>query len=68
MKTDPAKKSRTVDREPSRAPHKPSRPPGNRDPRAPTEDEADILYGEKHKNEKGIPWEQVKAKLDEMDR
>lgn len=33
-----------------------------------TEGEADILYGEKHKDEKGVPWEQVKAKLDAMDR
>jgi hypothetical protein len=33
-----------------------------------TEDEADILYGEKHKDEKGIPWDQVKANLDAMDR
>jgi hypothetical protein len=32
-----------------------------------SEDEADILYCEKHKHEKAIPWEQVKAKLDAMD-
>ena len=37
-------------------------------PRLLTEDEADILYAEKHKDEKGIPWDQVKAKLDAMDR
>ncbi len=33
-----------------------------------TEDEADILYAEKHKHENGIPWDQVKTQLDAMDR
>lgn len=32
-----------------------------KNPRLLTEDEADILYGEKHKDEKGIPWDQVKT-------
>ncbi len=48
--------------------NKPSRASDNKAPRVLTEDEADILYGEKHKHEKGIPWDQVKAKLDAMDR
>ena len=33
-----------------------------------TEDEADNLYAEKRKHENGIPWDQVKAKLDAIDR
>jgi len=69
MKAHPAKTSRTTGRKPSRVSNnKSSRASGNKAPRVLTEDEADVLYGEKHKLEKGIPWDQVKAKLDAMDR
>jgi hypothetical protein len=33
-----------------------------------TQDEADILYGDKDKSENGIPWNQVKSMLDAMHR
>ena len=40
-----------------------TRPAGESSPRPLTEDEADILYAEKHKNEKGIPLETVLEEL-----
>ena len=68
MKADSAKTSRSASRERSGASKsKPARASTRKGPRVLTEDEADILYGEKHKDEKGIPWDQVKAKLDAMD-
>ena len=40
-----------------------TRPTGESSPRPLTEDEADILYAEKHKNEKGIPLEKALEEL-----
>jgi hypothetical protein len=36
-----------------------TRPTGESSPRPLTEDEADIFYAKKHKNEKGIPLDKV---------
>jgi hypothetical protein len=69
MKADSAKTSRSARRERAEASkRKPARGSASKSPRVINEDEADILYGEKHKDEKGVPWDQVKAKLDAMDR
>jgi hypothetical protein len=54
-------------KKPSQASDKPSPASDNKAKRVLSEDEADILYCEKHKHERAIPWEQVKAKLDAMD-
>jgi len=40
-----------------------SRPAGEKTPRLMTEDEADILYCEKHKHEKGVPLKQALEEL-----
>jgi hypothetical protein len=69
MKAGSAKTSPSASRERSGVPKsKPARASTRKGPPVLTEDEADILYGEKHKDEKGSPWDQVKAKLDAMDR
>jgi len=74
MKARLAKNSPTKGRKPANArakkPTQASNNPwpafDNKAKRELSEDEADILYCEKHKHEKAIPWEQVKAKLDAM--
>ena len=69
MKAGSAKSLRRSNRErPGNSGRKPTRDSSRKKARVLTEDEADILYGEKYKDEKGIPWDQVKAKLDAMDR
>jgi hypothetical protein len=69
MKAQSAKPSRPSKQENAgRTSRKREQGATQKNPRPLTEDEADILYGEKHKDEKGIPWDQVKAKLDAMDR
>lgn len=69
MKARSAKASRPSKQEHgSRSNRKAGRDSARKNPRPLTEDAADILYGEKHKHENGIPWDQVKAKLDAMDR
>jgi hypothetical protein len=52
---DSGQASGSPDRKPARADSKP--------PRVLTEDEADILYGEKHKQEPGIPLRKALKEL-----
>jgi hypothetical protein len=68
MKARLAKNSSATRRKPaSERVKKLSQTSGRKGKRVLSEDEADILYCEKHKHEKAIPWERVKAKLDAMD-
>jgi hypothetical protein len=58
------KPARTYGRKPAAASaEKPTRASDKRPPRAMTEDEADILYCEKHKHEPGIPLRQALREL-----
>jgi hypothetical protein len=68
MKAQSAKPSPSKQEHAGRSSRKHEQDPTRKNLHPLTEDEADILYGEKHKDEKGIPWDQVKAKLDAMDR